>query len=150
MMLTRMMIAVLMIDLSMGASVHWSIDWSNSNNLYGSYASKNLIPRLAKLDGILKKRVLELEEEIDQNFTILMVITSMMAVVLVMTVHACYLACKKKVDDALPIANPVASRVPIIRPNTEVPRPVEIPRPIEMEIKNQISPLTWVDAPYKC
>ena len=139
-----------MLDLSMSASVHWSIDWSNSYNLYGSYASKNLIPRLAKLDGILKKRVFELEEEIDQNFTILMIITSMMAVVLVMTVHACYLACKKRVHDALPITKPVASRVPIVRPNIEVPRPVEIPRPLEMEIKNQISPPTWVDAPYKC
>ena len=145
MMLTTMMILVLMLDLSKGASVHWSIDWSNSNNLYGSYASKNIIPRFAKLDGILKKRVLELEEEIDQNFTILM-----MAVVLVMTVHTCYLACKKRVDDALPIAKPVASRVHNVRPNIEVPRPVEIARPLEMEIKNQISPPTWVDAPYKC
>ena len=56
---------------------------------------------------------------------ILMIITSMMAVILVMTVHGCYLACKKRVDDALPIAKPVASRVPIIRPNTEAPRPVD-------------------------
>ena len=135
----------------MGASVHWEIDWSNSNNLIsGSYASKNLIPRLAKLDGILKKRVQELDEEIDQNFMILMIITSMMAVILVMTVHGCYLACKKRVDDALPIAKPVASRVPIIRLNTEAPRPVEIPRPIEMELKNQITSPTWVDSPYKC
>ena len=146
-----------MLNLSMGASVHWTIDWSNSNNLIsGSYASKNLIPRLAKLDGILKKRVLKLEEEIDLNFTILIIITSMMAVVLVMTVHACYIACKKRADDALLIAKPVASRVPIVRPNieaprpAEIPRPVEIPRPLELEIKNQISPPTWVDAPYKC
>ena len=95
------MITALMIDLSLGASLHWSIDWENSNNLYGSYASKNLIPRLAKIDGFLKKRVLELEEEIQLNFSILMAIISMMAVVLVMTVHACYLACKKRVDDAL-------------------------------------------------
>ena len=84
MLFTRMMITLFMLNLTMGASVHWSIDWSNSNNLIsGSYASKNLIPRLSKLDGILKKRVLELEEEIDLNFTILMIITSMMAVVLV-------------------------------------------------------------------
>ena len=141
-----------MINLSLGASLHWSIDWENSNNLYGSYASKNLIPRLTKLDGILKKRVLELEEEIQLNFSILMAITSMMAVVLVMTLHACYLACKQRVDDALPIplAKPVASHVPIVRPNVEVPRQVEISRPIEMEIKNQITPPTWVDPPYKC
>ena len=77
----------------MGASVHWSIDRSNSNNLYGSYASKNIIPPLAKLYGILKKRVLELEQEIDMNFIILMIITSMMVIVLVMTLHAHYLAC---------------------------------------------------------
>ena len=151
MLLTRMMISWFTLNLSIGASVHWSIDWSNSSNLIsGSYTSKNLIPRLAKLDGILKKRVQELDEEIDQNFTILMIITSMMAVILVMTVHGCYLACKKRVDDALPIAKPVASRVPIVRPNIEAPRAVEIPRPLEMEIKNQISPPTWVDAPYKC
>ena len=141
-----------MIDLPLGALLHWSIDWENSNNLYGSYASKNLIPRLAKLDGILKKRVLELEEEIQLNFSILMAITSMMAVVLVMTLHACYLACKQRVNDALPIplAKPVSSRVPNVRPNVEVPRQVEIPRPIEMEIRNQITPPTWVDPPYKC
>ena len=140
-----------MIDLSLGASLHWSIDWENSNNLYGSYASKNLIPRLAKLDGILKKRVLELEEEIQLNFSILMAITSMMAVVLVMTLHACYLACKQRVDDALPIpvAKPVASRVPLLRPNPEAPHQVEIPRPIEMEVRNQITAPTWVDPPYK-
>ena len=151
MLLTRMMISLFTLNLSIGASVHWSIDWSNSSNLIsGSYTSKNLIPRLAKLDGILKKRVQELDEEIDQNFTILMIITSMMAVILVMTVHGCYLTCKKRVDGALPIAKPVASWVPIIRPNVEAPRPVEIPRQLEMEIKNQISPPTWVDAPYKC
>ena len=119
MLLTIMLISLLTLNLSMGVSVHWSIDWSNLNNLIsGSYVSKNLIPRLAKLDGILKKHVQELDEEIDQNFLILMIITSMMAVILVMKVHGCYLACKKRVDDVLPIAKPVASRVPIIRPDT--------------------------------
>ena len=109
----------------------------------GYYASKNLIARLAKLDNMVKKRVAELDSEIDQNFTILMVITSMMSIILVMSIHGCYLACKRRVDDTLPIAKPVASRVPIIRPTTEAPRP------IEMELKNQISTPTWVDSPYK-
>ena len=55
-------------------------------------------------------------------------------------------------DDALTIsvAKPVASHVPIVRPNVEAPRQVEIPRPIEMEIRNQITPPTWMDPPYKC
>ena len=49
------------------------------------YATKNLLPRLAKLDGILQQRVSQLEDEIGLNFTILMTITSMMGVVLIMT-----------------------------------------------------------------
>ena len=74
-MLTKFMIAILLTDLSWGASIHWSIDWENSANLYGAYASKNLISRLGKLDGIVKQRVTELEEEIDLNFAIFMAIT---------------------------------------------------------------------------
>ena len=55
-----------MIKLFTCASIHWEIEWANSNNLIsGSYASKN------KLDNIVKKRVAELDAEIDQNFTIL-------------------------------------------------------------------------------
>ena len=141
----KVMICMSMIKLFTCASIHWEIDWANSNNLIsGSCASKNLIPRLSKLDNIVKKRVAELDAEIDQNFTILMVITSMMSIILLMSIHGCYLACKKRVDDALPTAKPVASRVPIIRPTNEAPRP------IEMELKNQISTPTWVDSPYKC
>ena len=79
-----------MLKLSTCASIHWEIDWLNSNNLIsGSYASKNLIPRLAKLDIIVKKRVQELDSEIDQNFMILMIITSMMSVILVMSIPGC-------------------------------------------------------------
>ena len=142
---TKVVLCLSMVKLFTCASIHWEIDWSNSNNLInGSYASKDLIPRLAKLDNIVKKRVAELDSEIDQNFTILMVITSMMSIILVMSIHGCYLACKRRVDDALLIAKPVASRVPIIRPTNEAPRP------IEMELKNQISTPTWVDSPYKC
>ena len=110
---SKVMICMSMIKLFTCASIHWEIDRANSNNLIsGSYASKNLIPRLSKLDNIVKKRVAELDAEIDQNFTILMVIASMMSIILVMSIHGCYLACKRRVDDALPIAKPVASRVP--------------------------------------
>ena len=113
--LMKLIVAVLVIDLSLAASLYWSIDWENSANLYGAYASKNLIPRLAKLDGIVKQRVTELKEEIDLNFAILMAITSMMGIVLVITVHACYIACKQRVDNALqfPI-KPVASRMTLV------------------------------------
>ena len=75
-----------------------------------------------------------------------------MGIVLVMTLHACYVACKQSVDNALPppVAKPVACRVPIVPPNAENPRQVDIHKPIEMEIRNQITPPTWVDNPFKC
>ena len=43
-------------------NIHWQIDWqSDSSLLSGSYVSKELIPRLVKLDGILKKKIGELD-----------------------------------------------------------------------------------------
>ena len=87
---------------SLSASLHWEIDWLNAGNSYGTYATKNLIPRLAKLVGIVQQRVAQLEDEIDLNFAILMTITSMMGVVLIMTLHACYISCKQRMDTALP------------------------------------------------
>ena len=145
MMLLTLIITSLVLDASLAASLHWEIDWQNAVNSYGNYATKNLIPRLAKLNGIVKQRVTELEEEIDLNFAILMTITSMMGIVLIMTLHACYTGCKQGVDTALlTLIKPVALRVPLVRPNPDVPRPIEI-QPIEMDIKP-----TWVDRPYKC
>ena len=87
----------------------------------------------------------ELEDEIDLNFAILMTITSMMCIVLIMTLYACYISCKQRVDSALttPI-KPVASCVPIVRLTPDAPPAIEI-QPIEMDIKP-----TWVDRPYKC
>ena len=131
---------------SLTASLHWEIDWLSSGNSYGIYATKELLPRLAKLDGILQQRVAQLEDEIGLNFSILMTITCMMGVVLVMTLHACYAACKQRMDSALPPPiKPVASRVPLVRSTTETSPPIEI-KPIEMDIKP-----TWVERPiYKC
>ena len=148
--LVRIMTCMAMVHLLSCTSIHWEIDWNNSNNLVsGSYASKNIIPRLSKLDNIVKKRVAEPDAEIEQNFTILMVISAMMSMVLVMSIHGFYLACKRRVDDALPIATkPVASRVPVIR-STHVPMD-DSPKAIEMELKNPISAPTWVDSPYRC
>ena len=130
---------------SLTASLHWEIDWLNNGNSYGTYATKELLPRLAKLDGILQQRVSQLEDEIGLNFSILMTITCMMGVVLIMTLHACYAICKQRMDTALPPPiKPVASRVPLVRSTTEAPTAIEI-KPIEMDIK-----LTYVDCPYKC
>ena len=149
-MLMKLIVAVPVLDLSLAASLHWEIDWQNSVNSYGTYATKNLIPRLAKLDGIVQQRVTEMEQEIDLNFATLMTITTMMGVVLIMTLHACYTACKQRMDTAIPVpVKPVASCVPLVRQNPDVPRPIEV-QPIEMDIKNQISPPTRVDLPYKC
>ena len=144
-MFLTLIISSLVLDSSLSASLHWEIDWQNAVNSYGTYATKSLIPRLAKLDGIVKQRVTELEEEIDLNFAILMTITSMMGIVLIMTLHACYISCKQRMDTALPTPiKPVASRVPLVRPNPDAPPAIEI-QPIEMDIKP-----TWVDRPYKC
>ena len=89
-MLLTLIISSLVLDTSLSASLHWEIDWQNAVNSYGTYATKNLIPRLAKLDGIIQQRVTELEDEIDLNFAILMMITSMMCLVLIMMLHTCY------------------------------------------------------------
>ena len=44
---------------------HWQIDWQSQFNLLsGSYVSKELILRLVKLDGILKKKIGALDSEI--------------------------------------------------------------------------------------
>ena len=52
-MMLKLIVAVLAFDLPLAGSLHWAIDWENSVNLYATYATKNLIPRLAKLDGIV-------------------------------------------------------------------------------------------------
>ena len=130
---------------SLCAALHWEIDWLSSGNSYGTYATKELLPRLAKLDGILQNRVAKLEDEIGLNFSILMSITGMMGIVLAMTLHACYASCKQRMDTALPPPiKPVASRVQLVRSTPDAPPAIEI-QPIEMDIKP-----TWVDHPYKC
>ena len=133
---------------SLSAALHWEIDWLSSGNSYGTYATKELLPRLQKLDGILQNRVAKLEDEIGLNFSILMSITGMMGIVLAMTVHACYASCKQHMDTALPPPiKPVASRVPLVRPATENPPPIEI-KPLEMDMDIKA---TWVERPiYKC
>ena len=65
-MLLTLIISSLVLDTSLSASLHWEIDWSNAVNSYGTYATKSLIPRLKKLDGIIQQRVTELKDEIDE------------------------------------------------------------------------------------
>ena len=98
----KLLIFTCLMKTSLGAKLHWEIDWLSSTNTYGTYATKELLPRLQKLDGILQNRVMKLEEEIGLNFTILMTITGMMGIVLSMTIHASYASCKAKIDSALP------------------------------------------------
>ena len=91
----------------------WSIDWtSDSNFLSGNYLSRELLQRIIKLDSILQQKITQLDDEIDTNFQILMVITSLMSIVLVMVLNNCYRACKEKVDTAI---KPDVSRVPVIQ-----------------------------------
>ena len=77
-MIIKLLILTCLMKTSIGAKLHWEIDWLSSTNTYGTYATKELLPRLQKLDGILQNRVMKLEEEIGLNFSILMTITGMM------------------------------------------------------------------------
>lgn len=93
----------------------WSIDWTlDSNFLSGNYLSRELLQRIIKLDSILQQKIGQLNDEIETNFKILMPITSLMSVIMVMAMHMCYLACKKRVDTAI-VAKPDVSRMPVIQ-----------------------------------
>ena len=139
----KLLIFTCLMKTSLGAKLHWEIDWLSSTNTYGTYATKELLPRLQKLDGILQNRVAKLEEEIGLNFSILM----SMGIVLTMTIHACYASCKAKLDSALPPpVEPTVSRIPLVRP-VENTSPIEI-KPLEMDM--DLKP-KWVERPiYKC
>ena len=131
----------------MGSKLHWQIDWLSESNSYGTYATKEVLPRLQKLDSILQSRVKQLEEEIQLNFQILMSITAMMTIILAMSLHACYMACKTRIDSALPqTIEPNVSRLPLVRP-------VENSTTIEMtalDVDHDLKP-KWVERPiYQC
>ena len=97
------------------STIHWLIDWtSDTNFLSGNYVSKELIPRLIKLDNILKKKIGALDSEIQVNFMILMAITALMGMILVMAAHTCYLSCKQKIDTVVRTKLNV-SRLPVIK-----------------------------------
>ena len=98
-----------------GSVMKWSIDWtSDSNFLSGTYLSRELVQRIIKLDSILQQKIGALDDEIQTNFKILMAIISLMSVIMVMAMHTCYLACKKRVDTAI-IAKQDVSRMPVIQ-----------------------------------
>ena len=106
-----------------------------------------MLPRLQKLDTILQSRVKQLEEEIQLNFQILMTITAMMTIILAMSLHACYMACKTRIDSALPqTIEPNVSRLPLVRP-------IENSTTIEMtalDVDHDLKP-KWVERPiYQC
>ena len=100
--LIKLLLLTCLMEPLMGSKLHWQIDWLSESNSYGTYATKEVLPRLQKLDSILQSRVKQLEEEIQLNFQILMTITAMMTIILAMSVHACYMACKTRIDSALP------------------------------------------------
>ena len=146
-MIIKLLILTCLMKISIGAKLHWEIAWLSSTNTYGTYATKELLPRLQKLDSILQNRVMKLEEEIGLNFSILMTITGMMGIVLAMTIHACYASCKAKIDSALPPPiEPTVSRLPLVRP-VENNSTVEMkPLDLDLELKPK-----WVERPiYKC
>ena len=98
-----------------GSAIHWSIDWTSDTKLLsGNYVSKELIPRLIKLDNILKTKINALDSEIDTHFLIFMIITRLMGIILVMAAHTWYLNYKQKIDTVVP-TKPNVSRIPVIR-----------------------------------
>ena len=145
--LIKLLLLTYFMEPLMGSELHWQIDWLSESNSYGTYATKQVLPRLQKLDAILQSRVKQLEEEIQLNFQILMSITAMMTIILAMSLHACYMACKTRIDSALPqTIEPTVSRLPLVRP-------VENSTTIEMtalDVDHDLKP-KWVERPiYQC
>ena len=145
--LIKLLLLTYLMEPLMGSELHWQIDWLSESNSYGTYATKQVLPRLQKLDAILQSRVKQLEEEIQLNFQILMSITAMMTIILAMSLHACYMACKTRIDSALPqTIEPTVSRLPLVRP-------VENSTTIEMtalDVDHDLKP-KWVERPiYQC
>ena len=145
--LIKLMLVTYLMEPLMCSELHWQIDWLAESNSYGTYATKQVLPRLQKLDAILQSKVKQLEEEIQINFQILMSITAMMTIILAMSLHACYMACKTRIDSALPqTIEPNVSRLPLVRP-------VENSTTIEMtalDVDHDLKP-KWVERPiYQC
>ena len=143
----KLLLLTYLMEPLMGSELHWQIDWLSESNSYGTYATKQVLPRLQKLDAILQSRVKQLEEEIQLNFQILMSITAMMTIILAMSLHACYMACKTRIDSALPqTIEPNVSRLPLVRP-------IENSTTIEMtalDVDHDLKP-KWVERPiYQC
>ena len=113
MLLIKLIVTASWLFMVQASTMKWSIDWtSDSNLLSGSYLSKELLQRIIKLDSILQQKITQLDDEINTNFHILMVITSLMSIVLVMVLNICYRACKENVDTAI---KPDVSRVPVLQ-----------------------------------
>ena len=145
--LIKLLLLTYFMEPMMGSELHWQIDWLSESNSYGTYATKQVLPRLQKLDAILQSRVKQLEEEIQLNFQILMSITAMKTIILAMSLHACYMACKTRIDSALPqTIEPNVSRLPLVRP-------IENSTTIEMtalDVDHDLKP-KWVERPiYQC
>ena len=145
--LIKLLLVTYLMESLMCSELHWQIDWLAESNSYGTYATKQVLPRLQKLDAILQSKVKQLEEEIQINFQILMSITAMMTIILAMSVHACYMACKTRIDSALPqTIEPTVSRLPLVRP-VENSTTIEMkPLDVDLDLKPK-----WVERPiYQC
>ena len=139
-----------------GSAIHWSTDWTiDTNLLSGNYVSKEFIPRLIKLDNILKNKITALDSEIETNFLILMIITALMGIILAMAAHTCYLSCKQKTDTVVP-TKPNVSRIPVIREqHLPVIREQQVPviasnsqnNDIELKVAPTIK--NWIGCQYK-
>ena len=73
--LVQTLLFTMMVNAGLRVSLHWNIQWqSNENSIKSAgyeYASKGLIARIQKMDGIIKQSVKEIDEMIGQNLNIL-------------------------------------------------------------------------------
>ena len=153
-MFIKILINLTMVVFLQASSIHWSIDWNSQTNLVsGSYLSKELMPRLMKLDNIHKTRISVLDAEVDQNFLILMIITGLMVIILALAAHTCYLSCKQKINNVVPPKRSV-SRIPVIReshlPVIKEQVPVIAPKIKKNKIEMKAVPPTtiWIGCEY--
>ena len=119
MLLIKLILTASWVFMVQACAMNWSIDWTSNNFLSGNYMSRELLQRIIKLNSILQQKITQLDDEINTNFQILMVITSLMSIVLVMVMDNCYLACKKRVDTAIKLD---VSRIPVIQDQTSPAR----------------------------
>ena len=69
---------------------------------------------MEKLDGLVRKKIKDLDEMIENNFNILMSLSALIVATLIISMHGCYLRCCNRIDKAVLSLTPHAARGPVI------------------------------------